>query len=246
MHPAAPGPARTIPESRIRRAHQRGVQETDWLVARFSFSFGDYHDPNHTHWGSLRALNEDWVAPGRGFAWHGHRDIESLTYPIQGRIHHTDDLGNDYVFGPGQVHRMSAGTGVAHAEMNASDTEPERHLQIWLYPRNRGTAPACELVRIDDKSKRNRWRVIASADGRQGSLTVGQDALIFATLLSAGASLTYELAAHRLGYLHVIAGELSVGPSLRLRAGDALRFTHEEPLAISAVAPDTEALLFDL
>ncbi|WP_076998829.1 pirin family protein [Variovorax sp. KK3] len=246
MSSAVRRPERTIPESRVRRAHQRGVQETDWLVARFSFSFGDYHDPNHTHWGSLRALNEDWVAPGRGFAWHGHRDIEAITLPIQGRIHHTDNLGNDYVFGPGEVMRMSAGSGIAHAEMNASDAEAERHLQIWLYPRRRGTAPECELVRIDAQNKRDRWCVIASPDGREGSLSVQQEALIFSTCLSLGASLPCPLAPHRLGYLHVVSGELDVDGALRLGPGDALRFTHETPPLVTAAAPDTEALLFDL
>lgn len=235
-----------IQESRILRAHQRGAQETDWLQARFSFSFGDYHDPNHTHWGSLRALNDDWVAPGRGFAWHGHRDIETLTYSIHGRIHHTDSLGNDYVFGPGELHRMSAGTGIAHAEMNASDTEPERHLQIWLYPRSRGASPSCERVRIDEASKRDRWRVIASPDGRDGSATVQQDALLFASRLTQGAPLDYRLQEHRLGYLHVVSGELHVDPALLLRAGDGLRFTHHEGLALVAKSPDTEVLLFDL
>lgn len=238
--------ATTTQESSVRRAHQRGAQETEWLQARFSFSFADYHDPNHTHWGSLRALNDDWVAPGRGFAWHGHRDIETLTYPIHGRIHHTDSLGNDYVFGPGEVHRMSAGTGVAHAEMNASQTAPERHLQIWLYPRSRGASPSCERVRIDEASKRDRWRVIASPDGRDGSATVQQDALLFASRLTQGASLRYALEERRLGYLHVVSGELRVDPALRLRAGDGLRFTHHEPVAIVAAAPDTEVLLFDL
>jgi len=246
MHPQGLSPPSAIPESRIRRAHQRGTQETDWLRARFSFSFGDYRDPNHTHWGSLRALNDDWVAPGRGFAWHGHRDIESLTYPIHGRIHHTDSLGNDYVFGPGELHRMSAGTGVAHAEMNASGTEPERHLQIWLYPRERGASPGCERVRIDENSKRDRWCLIASPDGREGSATVGQDARIFVSRLAQGRSLDYGLEEHRLGYLHVVAGELRVDRGVLLHAGDALRFTHHDALAVEAEAPDTEVLLFDL
>lgn len=246
MQPQALSTPSPIPESRIRRARQRGTLETDWLHARFSFSFGDYHDPNHTHWGSLRALNDDWVAPGRGFAWHGHRDIESLTYPIHGHIRHSDSLGNDYVFGPGELHRMSAGTGVVHAEMNASDSEPERHLQIWLYPRSRGESPGCELVRIDADSKRDRWRLIASSDGREGSVTVRQDARIFASLLTETCALRYALGEHRLGYLHVVAGDLRVGPEVQLHAGDGLRFTHHEALSIAATSPDTEVLLFDL
>lgn len=246
MQPRASASANAIPENRIRRARDRGMHETEWLHARFSFSFGDYQDPNHMHWGSLRALNEDWVAPGRGFPWHGHRDIESLTYPIQGRIQHTDDQGNAYEFGPGQLHRMSAGSGIVHTEMNASDTEPERHLQIWLYPRQRGTAPQCELVSIDEAARRNRWSLIASPDGRGGSATIGQDALLFTTRLKPGAALGHALETHRLGYLHLVAGELEVNAGTRLLAGDGLRFTHEEPLDLVAGANGAEALLFDL
>ena len=130
--------------------------------------------------------------------------------------------------------------------MNASDTEPERHLQIWLYPRTRGEGPACELVRIDEDSKRDRWRLIASPDGREGSVTVRQDARIFASLLSEASTLRYTLEEHRLGYLHVVTGDLRLGPQLQLHAGDGLRFTHHEALSIAAASSDTEVLLFDL
>ncbi|MDM0065453.1 pirin family protein [Variovorax sp. J31P207] len=233
-------------ERNVRRAHQRGAMENDWLQARFSFSFGDYQDPNHTHWGSLRALNEDQVAAGRGFAWHGHRDIESLTYPIEGRIHHTDSLGNDYVFGPGELHRMTAGSGIEHAEMNASAVAPERHLQIWLYPQTRGLAPGCELVRIDAAGARDGWRLIASPDGRDGSATVRQRAFLFVGRPARGSALGFSLEAHRLGYLHVVAGAIAVAPGLQLRSGDGLRFTHHETLALVAEAEGSELLLFDL
>jgi len=235
-----------LSERNVRRAHQRGALENGWLQARFSFCFGDYQDPNHTHWGSLRALNEDRVAAGRGFAWHGHRDIESLTYPIEGRIHHTDSLGNDYVFGPGELHRMTAGSGIEHAEMNASSVDAERHLQIWLYPQARGLAPGCERVRIDAAGARETWQLIASPDGRDGSATVQQRALLFVGRPARGSALGYGLAAHRLGYLHVVAGALSVDPGLQLRSGDGLRFTHHEALELVAEADGTEVLLFDL
>ncbi len=220
--------------------------ENAWLQARFSFCFGDYQDPNHTHWGSLRALNEDRVTAGRGFAWHGHRDIESLTYPIEGRIHHTDSLGNDYVFGPGELHRMSAGSGIEHAEMNASATQAERHLQIWLYPQARGLAPGCELVRIDAAGAREGWRLIASPDGRDGSATVQQRASLFVARPTRGSALSFGLDAHRLGYVHVVCGAIAVEPGLQLRSGDGLRFTHHETLELVAESEDAEVLLFDL
>lgn len=230
----------------MRRAHQRGAMENEWLQARFSFSFADYQDPNHTHWGSLRALNEDWVAPGGGFLPHGHRDIETLTYPLQGRIHHTDSLGNDWVFGRGEILHMSAGTGLEHSEMNASRSEPERHLQIWLYPRSRGSTPQCALTRIDETVKQERWCPIASPDGREGSATVQQNALIFASRPGLGTHLGYQLAQHRLGYLHVISGDVQVTPGLLLRTGDGLRFSHREHLELVGASDDAEVLLFDL
>jgi len=236
---------RILGEQNTRRAHQRGAMENDWLQARLSFSFGDYQDPNHMHWGSLRALNEDRVAAGAGFARHGHRDIESLTYPIQGRIHHIDSLGNDFVFGPGELLRMSAGTGIEHSEMNASATEPERHLQIWLYPRSRRIEPSCSLTRLPARGQGG-WQPIASPDGREGSATVQQNAMIFLGRPSAGDTLAYALAEHRLGYLHVVAGTVRVGPALQLGPGDGLRFTHREAFELLATTPDVEVLLFDL
>lgn len=230
----------------VRRAHQRGSMENEWLQARFSFSFADYQDPNHMHWGSLRALNEDWVAPGGGFARHGHRDIETLTYPIQGRIHHTDSLGNDFVFGPGEILRMSAGSGLEHSEMNTSRTEPARHLEIWLYPRSRGVTPACALTRIDERDKLGRWCLIASPDGREGSAAIHQNARIFTSRPAQEVVLGYQLAQHRLGYLHVVSGAVQVAPGLLLRAGDGLRFTHREYLEVVGASADSEVLLFDL
>jgi redox-sensitive bicupin YhaK (pirin superfamily) len=237
---------RILGEQQVRRAHQRGAMENEWLQARFSFSFADYQDPNHMHWGSLRALNEDWVAPGGGFARHGHRDIESLTYPLRGSIHHTDSLGNDFVFGPGEILRMSAGTGLEHSEMNASPSEPERHLQIWLYPRSRGCAPHCALTRIDETAKQGRWCPVASPDGREGSAMVQQNALIFASRPGLASRLRYTLDEHRLGYLHVVAGEVQVDRGLHLRAGDGLRITHREQLELIGATADAEVPLFDL
>ena len=243
--PTTPAP-RAIDPHLVRRAHERGARETEWLRARFSFSFGDYQDPNHMHWGALRALNEDWVAPGGGFARHGHRDIEALTIPLEGAIHHTDDLGHDFVFGPGQLLHMAAGTGITHTEVNASATEPERHLQIWFYPRKRGTPPRCELLDIRAARQGHDWRVIASPDGRDGSASIGQNALLMVGRVRGEEPLRYALDEHRLGYLHVVSGEIEVEPKLRLRAGDGLRFTHRETLALRAVLPDPEVLLFDL
>ena len=246
MQKEAPSTERIFSEQMVRRAHQRGSMENEWLQARFSFSFADYQDPNHMHWGSLRAHNEDWVAPAGRFARHGHRDIETLTYPLQGRIHHIDSLGNDFVFGRGEILRMSAGTGLEHSEMNASRTEPERHLQIWLYPRSRGVAPGCALTRIDEKDTLGRWCPIASPDGREGSAAIHQNATIFASRPAAEGRLAYQLAQHRLGYLQVVSGAVHVDPGLHLRVGDGLRFTHREHLELVAASADAEVLLFDL
>lgn len=232
--------------SQIRRARDRGALENDWLQARFSFSFANYQDPNHVSWGPLRALNDDLVAAGRGFGPHGHRDIETITYPIRGTIRHTDNLGNDYVFGRGQIQRMSAGTGVIHSEMNASAQEAERHLQIWLYPSRPGLPPSCELVDIDESSLENRWRPIASPDGREGSATVQQEALVYASRLSPGSRIEYALRPERLGYLHVVDGALLANEELQLQAGDGLRIDHGQQLSIAASPSGAEVLLFDL
>lgn len=228
----------------VRRAATRGAFRNDWLDARFSFSFGNYQDAGRMRWGALRALNDDVVQPGRGFAPHAHSDIETITYPLSGQIEHRDSIGNHHVYGRGQVQRMSAGRGIVHSEMNASATAPERHLQIWFLPAQQGGEPECEISTIPDEEKRDRWRVIASPDGREGSARVRQDVFMYASLLSAEKTLTFGLRAGRIGYLHVASGRLLLPDAIELGAGDGACVSGGS-LHLQAHSP-AEILLFDL
>jgi redox-sensitive bicupin YhaK (pirin superfamily) len=196
-------------------------------------------------WGALRALNDDLVQPGKGFAPHPHQDIETVTYPLHGRIEHRDNLGNRHVYGRGQVQRMSAGSGIVHSEMNVSASEPERHLQIWFFPAAAGGAPECELRAISDEEKRNCWRKIASSDGSDGSLRVRQNVAMYACLLDSGHALAYRFGATRLGYLHIVSGQLRLPDGSELTEGDGMCMPAGASLALHALAP-SEALLFDL
>jgi hypothetical protein len=229
----------------IRRANTRGTLANDWLDARFSFSFGGYQDAQRVRWGPLRALNDDIVQPSRGFAPHAHTDIETITYPLYGQIEHRDSLGNHHVYGRGQIQRMSAGTGIVHSEMNPSDTDPERHLQIWFLPAQSGGEPECELSDIPESEKQDRWRIIASPDGREGTARVRQGVMMYACLLGADKTLAYRLAAGRLGYLHLISGRMRIGNDIELAEGDAMCFDAGAFVEVQALAP-LEALLFDL
>jgi redox-sensitive bicupin YhaK (pirin superfamily) len=229
----------------IWRAGTRGSFSNDWLDARFSFSFGGYHDPERVRWGALRVLNDDVVQPSRGFAPHPHNDIETITYPLYGRIEHRDSLGNHHVYGRGRIQRMSAGRGIVHSEMNASAIEPERHLQVWFLSAEPGGEPECELRVIPDEQKRDCWRIIASPDGRAGSARVRQDALMYASLLSADKTIAYQLGPERIGYLHVVSGQLRLADGAELTEGDGARLGAGTFLDMQALAP-SEALLFDL
>jgi redox-sensitive bicupin YhaK (pirin superfamily) len=229
----------------IRRAETRGAIANDWLDARFSFSFGGYQDPDRIQWGPLRALNDDIVQPARGFAPHGHTDIETITYPLYGRIEHRDSLGNHHVYGRGQIQRMSAGRGIVHSETNPSPTEPERHLQIWFLPARSGGDPECELSEIPDSEKQDRWRIIASPDGRAGSARVRQDVMMYACMLGAAKTLAHKLEAGRIGYLHLVSGCLRLADGTELKEGDAVCLNAGAVVEVEAIAP-AEALLFDL
>ena len=167
----------------VRRSNERGHAEHGWLDSFHSFSFADYHDPAHMGFGPLRVINEDRVQPGRGFGSHGHRDMEIISYVLEGGLAHRDSMGNGSVIRPGDVQRMSAGTGVVHSEYNASDKDAVHFLQIWIEPSVRGAAPSYEEKRFDDATKRGQWRLIASSDGRDGSVRIQQDASLFVTRL---------------------------------------------------------------
>lgn len=228
----------------LRRSEDRGQADHGWLKSFHSFSFADYHDPEHLGFGALRVINEDRVQPGKGFGTHGHRDMEIISYVLAGALEHKDSLGNGSVIRPGDVQRMSAGTGVRHSEFNPSAGEGVHFLQVWIEPAERGIAPGYEEKHFDAAGKRGRLRLIASPDGRDGSVTIHQDALLFAGLLDGAETAVHALAAGRRAYVHVARGEVSVNGQA-LRAGDALKATGEREIRL-AEGKDAEVLLFDL
>jgi len=190
----------------LRTAAQRGHASHGWLDSFHSFSFADYYDPEHMGYGPLRVINEDRVQPGMGFGTHGHRDMEIITYPLEGRLEHKDSMGNGSVIVPGDVQRMSAGTGILHSEYNPSRDELVHFLQIWIEPNVRGIAPGYEQRHIAPEEKRGRLRAIATPDGRDGSVTIHQDATVFASLMDGTDQVPHDLAPGRRAYVHVARG----------------------------------------
>jgi len=228
----------------IRHADERGHANHGWLDTFHSFSFADYHDPEHVHYGALRVLNDDRIAGGQGFGAHGHRDMEIVTYVLAGALGHRDSMGNGSTIRPGNVQRMSAGTGVMHSEFNASRDEEAHLLQIWLLPLERGGAPGYEEKVFSDADKRGQLRLVASPDGREGSVTVQSDASIYAALLDGDERAQYAVPAGRRVYVHVARGALDVNGE-RLNAGDAAMIEAED--SVTLVNGDkAEVLLFDL
>ncbi|MBN3810986.1 pirin family protein [Paraburkholderia sp. Ac-20347] len=228
----------------IRRADERGHANHGWLDTYHSFSFADYFDEAHLHYGALRVLNDDRIAGGRGFGAHGHRDMEIVTYVLSGALAHRDSMGNGSTIRPGDVQRMSAGTGVMHSEFNASKDEEAHLLQIWLLPTERGGAPGYEEKRFDDADKRGRLRLIASPDGRDGSVTVQADASIHAALIDGEERAEYAVPAGRRVYLQVARGALEVNGE-RLNTGDAAMIEAETAVVL-AKGEAAEVLLFDV
>jgi len=228
----------------LRRAAHRGHANHGWLDSWHSFSFADYHDPAHVGFGPLRVINEDRVQPGMGFGTHGHRDMEIISYVLEGALEHKDSMGNGSVIRPGNVQRMSAGTGVRHSEYNPSASEGVHFLQIWIEPAERGVAPGYEEKNFDAASKRGRLRLIASSDGREGSVTIHQDALVYAALLDGAETATQSLAPGRRLYVHVARGEVTANGQ-KLLAGDALKATGESAIRLEA-GRNSEVIVFDL
>lgn len=225
----------------IRQAGERGHANHGWLDTFHTFSFADYFDPDHHHYRALRVINEDWVAPGQGFPPHAHADMEIITYILEGALQHKDSTGTEGVIRPGDVQRMSAGTGVVHSEFNASKKDEVHLLQIWIFPERRGLAPGYEQKRFDDRA--NVLRLIASPDAKDGSLTIHQDARVYASVLEKGKSVRHELAAGRGAWLQVARGALELNGKA-LKAGDGAS-VEGEALAIVATEP-AEFILFDL
>lgn len=227
-----------------RPAKERGHANHGWLDSFHSFSFAGYHDPAHMGFGPLRVINEDRVAPGQGFGTHGHRDMEIISYVLEGRLEHKDSLGNGSTIVPGDVQRMSAGTGVLHSEFNPSADSPVHFLQIWIEPARRGVAPSYEQVRIDAAAKRGRLALIASPDAAEGSVRIHQDARLYAGLFDGEESAALAIAAGRRAYVHVARGAARVNGTA-LAAGDALKLTGEDALRVDS-GRGAEVLVFDL
>lgn len=228
----------------IRRADERGYADHGWLRSYHSFSFADYFDPNHVEFGPLRVINEDRVVPGAGFGTHGHRDMEILSYVLEGELAHKDSTGTSSVIRPGDVQRMSAGRGVMHSEFNNSHDAPVHFLQIWIQPNVRGIGPEYEEKRFEAADKRGRLRLIASPDAADGSVLIHQDARVYAGLFDGGERATLEVAAGRLLYVHVARGRITANGEL-LQAGDALKLTDSTRLDLQQ-GSDAEVLVFDL
>jgi quercetin 2,3-dioxygenase len=228
----------------IRKSTERGLANFGWLDSKHSFSFGHYYDPKHLAFGPLRVINEDRVAPGRGFDPHGHKNMDIISYVLGGALEHKDSMGNGSVLRYGDVQRMSAGTGVVHSEYNHSKTEQVHFLQIWIEPASAGGEPGYEEKHFDVESKKGRLRLIASQDGRDGSVSLRQDASIFASILNGDDGVDHELAKSRAAYVHVVRGSIKVN-GVALSGGDALKITEETRVALTEAA-DAEVLLFDL
>ena len=228
----------------LRKADERGYADHGWLRSFHSFSFADYYDPRHTGFGPLVVINEDRVQPGKGFGTHGHRDMEIVSYVLEGALEHKDSIGNGSVIRPGDVQRMSAGTGVRHSEFNPSPREGVHFLQIWIEPSVAGIPPGYEEKHFDAASKRGRLRLVAAPDGRDGAVKIHQDACLYATLLDGAERVVHALAPGRRGYVHVARGRVTANGQ-PLGAGDALKAT-DVPEIVLEHGTGAEVLVFDL
>jgi redox-sensitive bicupin YhaK (pirin superfamily) len=229
---------------RIRRSADRGHFDHGWLDTHHTFSFSQYYDPQHMGFRSLRVINEDWIAPGQGFGTHGHRDMEIVTYVLEGALAHRDSLGSGGVLSPGELQRMTAGTGITHSEFNSSEAEPVHLYQIWLLPEREGLKPSYEQKAFPEAERRNRLRLVASPNGEDGSLTIQQDARLFLGSFEAGQEVTRPLLPGRHAWLQVLRGGVGLNGDT-LAAGDGSAISGESALAIRAEGP-SEVLFFDL
>ncbi|MEJ6022697.1 pirin family protein [Ramlibacter sp. PS4R-6] len=228
----------------LRKSNERGLADHGWLKSFHSFSFADYYDPQHMGWGNLRVINEDRIAPGTGFGTHGHRDMEIISYVLQGNLAHKDSMGNVKGIPPGDVQRMSAGRGVMHSEFNHAPNETTHFLQIWIEPNVRGIAPSYEQKTFDEGEKRGKLRLVASPDGAEGSVLIHADARVYAGLFDGAETSTLQLDPTRKGYVHVVRGEVEVNGK-KLVGGDAAQLEKESQVTLSA-GRDAEVLVFDL
>jgi redox-sensitive bicupin YhaK (pirin superfamily) len=229
----------------LRKSDDRGRTEIGWLKSRHSFSFGSYFDPKFMGFGPLRVINEDWVEPGEGFPTHGHANMEIITYIVDGELEHRDSLGSGSVIERGEVQRMTAGTGIQHSEFNPSSQQPVHLLQIWLQPEKNGLTPSYEEKIIADDEKRNRLRLVAGGDGRDGAMAINQKADVYASLLDPGKTVDHKLGRNRLGWVQVVDGALTVNGQTA-GPGDGLAIAEEDQVTLTAGDKPAEFLLFDM
>src|SRR5215470_8197360 len=230
----------------VRKSKDRGHANYGWLDTYHTFSFSDYYDPKFMGFRSLRVINEDRVAAGQGFGMHGHRDMEILTYVLEGALAHRDSMGSAETLGPNEIQRMSAGTGVRHSEFNPSNAEPVHFFQIWIEPASMGTRPSYEQLAFKSEEKQNRFKRLAGPEGGEGAARINQDAHVFATELANGTELPYTLEAGRYAWVHAVRGGVTVN-GVELQTGDAAAVSGEEKLAVKGTEPESsEVLLFDL
>ncbi len=228
----------------IRKSEERGHLNYGWLDTYHTFSFDQYYDAAHMHFRSLRVINEDRVAPGKGFPTHSHRDMEIITYILSGALEHRDSMGNGSVIRPGDVQRMSAGTGVAHSEFNPSETEAVHLLQIWIMPRSRNLPSSYEQKNFSEDERRGQLRLVASEDGRDGSVKIQQDARVYAGIIPSGSTVEHHLADNRHAWIQVARGTLKVNGH-DINQGDGVRVSDESRLQLAS-GDEAEVLLFDL
>lgn len=228
----------------LRRSHERGFADHGWLKSHHSFSFAGYHDPAWMGWGNLRVINEDRIAPGTGFGTHGHRDMDIVSYVLQGNLAHKDSMGNVKGIPPGDVQRMSAGTGVMHSEFNHAQGQTTHFLQIWIEPNARGVAPSYEQKTFAEADKRGRLRLVASPDGAEGSVSLHADAALYAGLFDGSEAAELALDPARKAYVHLVRGALNVNGQ-RLQGGDAALLADENRITLSH-GEDAEVLVFQL
>jgi quercetin 2,3-dioxygenase len=230
----------------IRKSEERGHSDKGWLDSYHTFSFDSYKDPAHMGFRSLRVINDDRVAGGRGFGAHAHRDMEILSYVLEGKLAHKDSMGHGEILGPNEIQRMSAGKGVVHSEFNGSDSDPVHFLQIWIVPKTTGGEPEYEQLKFNPEEKRNRFKLLATSEEALGAVRISQDARVFVAELTPGTALEHALADGRSAWVHVVKGSIRCN-DLMLNAGDAAAIEQERDLKLAGVGRDAaEVLLFDL
>lgn len=229
----------------LRPSEERGRGNLDWLESYFTFSFSQYYDPRHMNFSNLRVINEDYIAPAKGFATHGHRDMEIVTYVLEGELEHKDSIGNGSIMRPGDVQRMSAGTGILHSEFNPSPENPVHLLQIWITPDQTGIEPSYEQKFFTPEDKQGKLRLVASPDGRNGSVKIHQQASIYASILSPQDTVSHSLGGDRRAWIQVTRGQINLN-GVPLSAGDGAGISEEKMLVLQGVADQSEFLLFDL